>query len=38
MGKQILVKDVMQTNVETISPLASLKETLAKMKEKKFNR
>ena len=35
MGKQILVKDVMQTNVETISPLASLKEALAKMKEKK---
>ena len=36
MGKQILVKDVMQTNVETISPLASLKEAVAKMKEKKF--
>lgn len=35
MGKQILVKDVMQTNVETISPLASLKEAVAKMKEKK---
>lgn len=35
MGKQILVKDVMQTNVETISPLASFKEALAKMKEKK---
>jgi predicted transcriptional regulator len=34
MHKQILVKDVMQTNVETISPLASLKEALAKMKEK----
>ncbi|RUM50213.1 MAG: histidine kinase [Hydrogenothermus sp.] len=31
----MLVKDVMQTNVETISPLASLKEALAKMKEKK---
>ncbi|HIE59766.1 MAG TPA: CBS domain-containing protein [Persephonella sp.] len=31
----MLVKDVMQTNVETISPLASLKEAVAKMKEKK---